>query len=172
MKRLAFLVLGGIALGIFGAVDASAQDLGYVDMERVLQDSRMGKAAQAELEKRFGDKRTPLQEEERAIRQLQQNVERDKPLMSQKQLEKKEAEIKQRIETFEKEFTAIQKQILQAQQEEGRKILPPARDAVHEVAKKKKLAIVFEASQAGLLYLDPAIDVTDSVIKAMDEKTK
>jgi len=161
-----------LACGLAGAValDASAQSIGIVNMERVLQDSEAGKQVQAALEQRFGEQQREFAGRERDIRQLQASLERDKPLMSKAQVEKKEQDIKTRIEAFEKDFQAIQKEVLEAQQTEGQKLLEPAREAVEKVAKDKKLGAVFEANRAGLMYLDDSADITDSVIKALDAR--
>jgi outer membrane protein len=149
MKRLTALLIACLGLTLTLGFEAVAQELGTVNMDRVLQESQLGQKAQAELEARFGDRRSPLQEEEIAIRQLQAALERDRPLMSTAQVEKKEQEIAERIQAFEKAFTELQKEVLAAQQEAGQEIIPPARDAITAVAKKKGLAAVFEASQMG-----------------------
>jgi outer membrane protein len=154
-----------------GAQTALAGEIGYVDMQRVLEESELGKAAQAALEERFGDDQQAFAREEAEIRQLQQTLERDRPLMSEAQLEKKETEIQERIKKFEQDFAQIQQQLMQAQQQEGTKILPAARDAVMSVAKKKEISAVFEANQAGLVYLDEDGDITADVIKAMNAQT-
>jgi len=168
MIRTAAPVLVAGLLTALLAFDAVAEGVAYVDMQRLLQDSQLGQAAQARLEERFSDKQQPFAEEEMEIRRLQQNLERDKPLMSRAQVEKKEQEIKTRIEKFEKEAGALQQELLKAQQEEGVKILEPARKAVVSVAQQRKLTVVFEPSQAGILYLDEKADITDAVIEAMN----
>lgn len=145
-----------------------ATEIGYVDMQRVLEESELGKAAQANLQERFGDEQQAFAQEEAGIRQLQQALERDRPLMSESQLEKKEQEIQGRIKQFEEDFAKIQQQLMQAQQQEGQKILQPARDAVISVAKKRKLGAVFEANQSGVVYLDDNGDITKAVIDAMN----
>lgn len=145
--------------------------IGYVDMQRVLEESELGKAAQSALEERFGDEQQTFAQEEAEIRQLQQSLERDRPLMSEAQVEKKEAEIQGRIKKFEEDFAKIQQQLMQAQQQEGSKILPSARDAVNSVAKARNLSAVFEANQTGLVYLDEDGDITEAVIKEMDANT-
>jgi outer membrane protein len=150
------------------ATPAIGTEIGYVDMQRVLEDSDLGKAAQANLEERFGDDQQKFASAEAEIVQLQQALERDRPLMSKDQVEKKEKEIQERIQTFEQEFAKIQRQLAQAQQQEGAKILQPARDAVITVAKKRKLGAVFEANQAGVVYLNEDGDITEEVIKAMN----
>jgi outer membrane protein len=171
MKRLTALLIACLGLTLTLGFEAVAQELGTVNMDRVLQESQLGQKAQAELEARFGDRRSPLQEEEIAIRQLQAALERDRPLMSTAQVEKKEQEIAERIQAFEKAFTELQKEVLAAQQEAGQEIIPPARDAINAVAKKNNLAAVFEASQMGVLFVNDRIDITAEVIEQMDANT-
>jgi outer membrane protein len=165
------VLVAGLLAVLFAAA-AAAEGIGYVDMQRVLQESRLGQAAQARLEERFGERQQPFAEEEMAIRRLQQNLERDKPLMSRAQVEKKEKEIAERIEKFEKDAGALQQELIKAQQEEGTKIIEPAREAVVTVAEKRKLSAVFEASQANILYLAKDADITEAVIEAMNRATK
>ena len=172
MKRLPVLAIAAGLLAALFTVGACAEGIGYVDMQRVLQESQLGQQAQARLEERFGDRQQPLAEEEMAIRRLQQNLERDKPLMSRSQVEKKEKEIKERIAKFEEEATALQKEVIKAQQEEGVKILEPARKAVVAVAEKRKLTAVFEASQSNILYINQDADITEAVVQAMNKATK
>ncbi|WP_462320034.1 OmpH/Skp family outer membrane protein [Halochromatium sp.] len=160
-----------LATSLILATSALASEIGYVDMQRVLEESALGQQAQANLQERFGEEQQAFAEEEAAIRQLQQKLERDKPLMSTAQVEKTEQEIQGRIEQFEQDFAKIQQQLVQAQQQEGQKILKPARDAVISVAKQRKIDAVFEANQAGVVYLDEDGDITEAVIKAMDANT-
>jgi len=159
-------------LGVLLPAGAIAEGIGYVDMERVLQQSALGQAAQARLEERFGERQRPFAEEEMAIRRLQQELERDKPLMSRAQVEKREQEIKERIAKFEEDAGALQEELLKAQQQEGVKILKPAREAVVAVAQERDLTAVLEPSQAGILYLAEDADITEAVIDAMDEATQ
>ena len=62
--------------------------------------------------------------------------------------------------------------MLQAQEEEGKKILEPARNAVVGIAEEKKLSAVIEANQAGLMYLSEDADITEAVIRRMDAQTQ
>ena len=169
-QKTAFYVLCLLCLPLLGLGGAQAADMGYVNMQRVLKESQLGVDAEARLQERFGPKTEPFAEEEMAIRQLQQTYERDKALMSEAQAEKKETEIRERIQAFEQDFSAVQRELAQAQQEEAQKILKPAGEAIQAIAEKKKLSAVFEASQSGILYLDPKTELTDEVIEMMNKK--
>ncbi len=165
---LALLVLITIPMSLA----AEPATIGYVDMQQVLDNSAMGQRAQAKLKKQFEPQGQELGSEEQAIRQLQQTLERDKPLMSKKQVEKKEADIQQRIEGFQKKAMEAQQALVKEQQKLGTAIIGPARKAVTEVAKKQKLSVVLERNQVGVLYLDEALNITESVIKVMDKANK
>lgn len=149
-----------------------AASLGYVDMQRVLEESTLGKKVQEQLRKDFEPRAQDLGKTEAEIRQLQEGLSRESALMSTEQVKKKEAEIKQRIESYQKAGGALQQELAKVQQEKGRQVMGPAQKAVDAVAKQKKLSMVVERNQAGILFLDPGLDVTADVIKHMDANAK
>ncbi len=167
IRRLSLLML---SLAV--PLAAPAADLGYVDMQRVLEESAVGKVVQEQLRKDFEPKAQTLGKEEQEIRKLQETLARDSALMSKDQVSKKEAEIKKRIEAYQKEAGATQQQLLKVQQEKGREIIGPAQKAVEAVAKQRKLSMVVERSLTGILYLDSGLDITGDVIKYMDANGK
>jgi outer membrane protein len=149
-----------------------AASLGYVDMQKVLEQSTLGKKVQEELRKEFEPRAQELGKTEAEIRQLQETLARDSALMSADQVKKKEAEIKQRIEAYQKAGGALQQEVAKVQQQKGREVMAPAQKAVDAVAKQNKLSMVVERSLTGILYLDPGLDITDDVIKHMDASAK
>jgi outer membrane protein len=149
-----------------------AASLGYVDMQKVLEQSTLGKKVQEELRKEFEPRAQELGKTEAEIRQLQETLARDSALMSADQVKKKEAEIKQRIEAYQKAGGALQQEVAKVQQQKGREVMAPAQKAVDAVAKQNKLPMVVERSLTGILYLDPGLDITDDVIKHMDASAK
>jgi len=164
-----FLLMLSLAVPLSAS---AAGDIGFVDMQRVLEQSAIGKKVQDQLRKDFEPKAETLNKEELEIRKLQETLKRDSALMSKDQVAKKESEIKKRVEAYQKEAGATQQQLLKVQQEKGREIIGPAQKAVDAVAKQKKLSMVVERSLAGILYLDKGLDITADVIKTMDAGAK
>ncbi|MGQ9830319.1 MAG: OmpH family outer membrane protein [Thermochromatium sp.] len=167
------LLLAALIATLSLPVQAFANEgIGFVDMQRVLEESQLGQRLQKQLRDEFEPRTKGFAEEERAIAQMQQALARDKPLMSNDQIAKKEQEIQARIADYQKKTLPIQQELLKAKQEKGREILKPAREALDAIAKKKGLGLVFERGIGGLLYVDEGLDITDEVIKQMDAKTK
>jgi outer membrane protein len=164
-----------LATGLIAAWASTATaEVGFVNMERVFAESPQGEVAQQRLQEEFGEEQRAFAAREREIRQMQARLERDKPLMSKAQLEKKENEIKTLIEQFESDFAAIQEQVAEIQQEEGEKLLEPAQQAIEAVAKEKGISAVFEINtfdpnRAGMLYFEQGseVDLTEAVIEQL-----
>ncbi len=168
MKALAFSLALGLAFAMPTAFAEEASTIGYVDMQRVLEESALGRRAKERLEEKYGPQRASFAQEEQAIRQMQQTLQRDRPLMSEEQIKKQEAEIQERIQGFQEKASATQEELLAEQQTISQEILGPALEAVDQIAKQQKVSAVFERSRAGLLYADDGIDLTDEVLTKLD----
>lgn len=168
-KRLCLVPLLGLALP-FAA--AQATDVGYIDMQVVVEKSKLGVRIQEKLRKEFEPKAKPIEEEEQALRQADASLAKEAALMSKDQLEKKEAELKKRFAAWEKVAAPLQQELVKAKQEGQREVLASAQKAADTVAKQKKLGMVVERSQGGIVFLDKSLDITDEVIKQMDASSK
>ena len=163
---LAFLLL-------LAPVWALASDaVGFLDMQKVLEDSKLGQRLQDQLRAEFEPRGQAMAEEEQAIRKLKQDLERDGPLMSAEQVKKTETEIEKRITAYQEKGNALQQEIQKVQQNKSREIIEPARKSIDAVAKKKKLGMVIEPGMSGLLYVDQTLDITVDVIEHLDANTK
>lgn len=171
MNRLFLFAALSLSLAV-PAQAANTASLGYVDMQKVLEESKLGKRLQEQLRKEFESRAKGLAEEEREIGKMQKDLARDKALMSNEQVGKKEKEIQSRIEAYQKKAMPVQQDLIKAQQEKGREIVGPARKAVNEVAKKKKLGMVVERGVSGLMYVDESLEITADVIKELNAATK
>lgn len=157
---------------VLPALAANPTSIGYVDMQQVLEQSKIGKRLKEQLRQQFEPRAKEFADEEQEIKTLQAAYERDKALMSTDQAAKKEQEIRARVEDYQKKTLPIQQELMKVQQEKGREILVPAHEAVNAVARKNKLGMVVERNLAGMLYIDDALEITADVIKEMDAKTK
>jgi outer membrane protein len=166
-------MLRTFTLVVLLALTASVQaadpvTIGYVDMSRVIAETRMGKEAQASLEKKYAEPQKELGEEEQAIRQLQQKTNRDAALMSQAELDKRAAELQGRVAQLQRQAIATQQELGKDKTRLGGEIIKAARGVISKLAEERKLTAVFELGSSGLLYIQDALNITDEVIKRVD----
>jgi outer membrane protein len=168
-KRLCLVSLLGFALPLTAA---QAIDVGYIDMQVVVEKSKLGAKVQEKLRKEFEARTKPIEEEEHNLRQADASLAKEAALMSKDQLEKKEADLKKRFAAWEKVAAPLQQELVKAKQEGQREVLVSAQKAADTVAKQKKIGMVVERNQGGIVFLDKSLDITDEVIKQMDASTK
>lgn len=171
VRLMAALVFG------FMPLYAAAAGVGFVDMEQVFQNSPQGRAAQERVGGQFADEQREFAGREQEIRQMQARLQRDAPLMSKAQLDKKQNEIKALVEQLEKDFAGVQEQVAKIQQEEAESLMEPAQKAIAAAAKEKGVSAVFEVrtfdpNRAGMLYFEEGseVDLTAAVVEQLNKQ--
>jgi len=170
MKQRLLFILPFLLLLMTPVQAAKPGKIGYVNMQEVIDKSKLGLQARETLKEKFGDKQQELGKEQQTIRQLQQTLDKDKALMGQKELDKKTAQIRERKKKFQQKLAELQKEVAQEENKLANRILKPSPAVIAAVAKDKQVSAVFERRQSGLLYIDEGLDLTAEVIKRLDAK--
>ncbi len=161
-----FCGLSLVALGF--ATVAAADRVGYIDLHRLVNESKMGQAAREDLRKMRQDRETILAGKLREINELKEYVQKegDKIPLEEKQ---------DKIEELKKLYKAYQRLLADAKEDistEDRQlvsiILTKANDVVRKVAKQENYSIILKDPDA-IGYLDPAVDITDLVLKELNK---
>jgi len=168
MKQRILFILPLLFLLVMPVQAAKPGKIGYVNMQEVINKSKPGRQAQEALEEKFGERRQKLAGEQQSIRQLQQTLDKDKTLMSQKELDKKTSEIRERKKKFKQKVAELQKEMAQEENKLANQILKPTPAIIAAVAKDRQVSAIFERRQSGLLYIDEGLDLTAEVIKRLD----
>jgi outer membrane protein len=170
MKRIVWALL--VAAWIFNVGSACAEDvrIGYVDVRKVMNESKSGQLARGEIEKIVKQRRESLAREDQELKNLQQSFEKDKLLMSESQRAAKQQEFDQKLKAFQQARTDAQREIEEKDREFTIKALPQIRDIIRDLAKEQKLTFVFEKNNAPVLYAPDGPDLTDKVIQRFNAK--
>ncbi len=165
-----------ISLTIFLAVlfvaVASAQEtkVGYIDLQKVIRDSKAGKAAKASFEKEFQQKKVIIESKKRNADSLREDFIKNAQVMSEsarkqkaEDIDKKEKDLLRTQEDFKEE---LQKKDFELTQ----KILRDIEGILKQIGDSGDYAIIIEKIEGGVVYSSKSADVTDLVIQAYDAK--
>ena len=165
------LLLVAAAVGPLGANQKSTV-IGVIDNDRVFAESTQGKAATEQIEANFSGWQTQITTVEGELSQMVNQRNQQAALMTSEALRQLDAEIEQKQvdlqrlrDDAQRQFTQIRNRILL---DLDSNLIP----AVQELAVELGYSVVFNRQTAGLLYFDPAVDITDAMIaklNAMDE---
>ena len=171
MKKLLISIAMTVLAAPAFAQNTAPQRLAVIDVQRVLNTSVAGKAAQDRLKKLQDDKMTKatkMQEDMKAL-DTEMNTKKlslseDKLADLQKQLADKQVALQRFGQDADKELgEARDKALLEL---EG-KIKP----VIDQIGKEMGVAAIFNKFESGLVYASDAIDITDTVIKRFNDAT-
>jgi len=176
MKRIVLTVAAALvaaavqAQGTTAAPAASAQSLkiGVINVERLVQESALGKEAFNRVKRLNDQKKEEGDKLQKEIRDLEQKLADqgsaladDKRETLQKTYQEKAIAFKRFQDDATRELDTAQKKELG---ELERRVFP----VINQVGKDKGYTMIFNKFQAGLLYADDAVDLTDEVLKVFN----
>ena len=143
----------------------------YVILARVAAEANEGKAAAERVRKFNDDKAAELNNKNKALQAAQDRLEKGGTVMSdaarsqlQTEIERQTRDLQRSQEDAQQDFQNFQQQV---QLDFNNKLNP----IVDKVAKAKGVHFVFSAQDAGLIWADPSLDLTNEVIKEFNTST-
>ena len=172
LLAMALLFFTGISCTTPGAVqeaDAADAKVGYINLNRLVRESEMGKRARADLVALRQKKEGEVERKGQTLKLLREEI---NTRGDQMEAEEK----KQKVELLQKVYKEYQRLVADAKEDIVREdrelvatILKEADDILKKVAKKNKYAIILKDPNA-IGYLDESVDITDEVLKELNKK--
>lgn len=150
------------------AAPAGASAVAAVDLRYVASRSKSGRTAFERLDELASRKQTELEARSRALLEERRKLEQDPSFLGgnvQGQLarafEKSRIALERFREDAEVEVTSLRRQI---EAEFAAKVTP----VIDSVARERGLQIVFDVERASIVWLAPAADISDEVVRRLD----
>jgi outer membrane protein len=166
------MVLSAPAFAQQPAVTAPAQPpaplrMAFLDLPRIAAESIEGKAASGRVQAVTQKKSAELQEKTKALQANQQKLQGGAVLndAARAQAQKEIDRLTVEIDRFQEDANAEVQEMQQQLQAEFQEKLRPIVDAM---IKELAIGLLFSASDAGAIYMDPSLDITPEVIKRFD----
>lgn len=167
-----FLLLPLIMLLNHAAMAADQPGIGYVDVRKVLLESKPGKKNKSEFEKMIKEKESALNKEEEKLKAMQESFQKDQLMMTDEQKKTRQKTFQEKAEAYQKMVRDAKQEISKKDNEYTSRALTEIRAIVADLAREMKLSLVLEASESGLLYADDKMNLTQKVMEKYDAKGK
>jgi len=160
----AFCTVGLISLGY----SQQPMRVGVVNSQDVLLKSQEGKRVTAQIEAKNKTLQEDLARIDERIRELETRLNTQSLTLSQEalnnlmsDLDKKRTERARFVEDSRREMNDLQARLFNKLQNELRPI-------IEEIGKEKNLDMIFDVGNSGIIYFNPAVDLTAEVIQKYD----
>ncbi len=164
MKRLiAPLLAGFLALTAFSA--QAEMRIGFVNGQRVINESPQAAKAKKKLEKEFEERDQELQKMAKQLQTLQESLEKNGVTMAETDRHNKEREFGDLNRDFQRKQREFREDLNLRQNEEMAAIYDRVNKVIKQIAEAEKYDLILQEA----VYVSPRIDVTEKVIKALAE---
>jgi outer membrane protein len=159
---LSILVAPGIA--------AAEAKIGYVDLQRALNESSAGKKAKEDFRAQVDRLESQLKGKKEELDRLKEELERKGMVMRDEERRKLETEFEQKRLDLKRRFEDSQAELQKKDQELTGKIIQDLQTIIKEIGDRDGYTLIMELGTSPVLYYKKSADITDQVLSAYNGK--
>ena len=153
-----------LALALAPAAASAEQKIGYVDLQRALNEVEEGKSAKALLKKDFDEKQRQLDVKKAEFDKAQAEFEKQAVVMSDQARRDRGQDLERRARDLQALFVNLQKDLAERAREATRGIFERMSVIVREIAEAEGFTMVLEKG-TGIVYAPESLDLTNDLIR-------
>lgn len=165
-------VVYALAVAMVLVTSASAQEIkiGYVDLQRALNDSEAGRKAKEEFKKQVDKLQVDLKRKKDELDGLKDRLEKKALVMKEDERREMEKDYQRKLRDFERDYKDSQGELQLKDNELTRDLLLELQGVIAEYGKNGSYTVILELSSSSVLYGDPKVDLTDQIIAAYNKR--
>ena len=160
-KLLALLI---VATSVSCVVSAQELKVGYVNTDKVFRDSNPAIAAQNKLQQEFSKREKDIVDLGNALKSEAEKFERDAMTLSESQRGTKQRQLMEQDRELQRKRQEFQEDVKNRKNEEFKLVLDKTNRVIKQMAETEKYDVLLQQ----VAYINPKLDVTDKVIKALN----
>jgi outer membrane protein len=153
------------------AAPVSTNKIGFIDLQRVLARSSSGVAAREQLEKEKGAMQREMDGKRQELEKLRDELEKKAALMTADARREKQDAFERKRRDFTRLADDYQKELEKKEQGLLQRVLQDISGVIEKFGKERGYFMIVERRGAGLLYAAAEADLTDDLIRAVDQET-
>jgi len=167
------ILCGVFALLVSGAMAYAAEmRIGYVDIQRALNESDAGKKAKVVMESQYQKFQTEIAQRRKELQDFQETLQKQGMMLSEKARKEKERDYQNKVKDFKRWGEDRQGELKQKEMELTKAALQGLGEVVKKLGEEGKFTLILEKNEAVILYASGAIDLTDRVIELFNSTSK
>lgn len=151
------------------AASASAEKIGFVDMQAVIAKSEAGSKAMEQLKNQFKGMKDNLDAQKKSLDSLREELQKQSMMLSQEAKLDKETQYKRKVRDFQDMGQNYQRKLQQAEQNLSKPIIEKLLAVIEDYGKKNGYSAIFDKQASGLVYLQDNVDLTNTIIAELNK---
>ena len=169
MKKL----FASVSAGLLVTISLSAGDsisLVAIDSISIMQNSKEGKEIGAQIQKDVEKFQSQVKKAQQELIDMQNDINKKSAVLNQEALQEKTETLVKQKKDSERTLADKEEALRNSIQKKQLALREKQLKIANEVSEKEKWGLVVDKNAPGVLFVSNAIDKTDCVLKAVDEK--
>ncbi len=159
---------GCLAINPVPASAAGVVKIGVFDLQRAINQSRKGQAAEKALRGKYERIQKELKRSEAELARMKKELESQGSMLSPEAKHEKEKTLQRKLRDFQDKYRDYTEEMKKVEYEKTQPIVDGILRSANAIGKEKGYTLILEVSKAGVIYAPDALDITESVIKRFD----
>ncbi|MBF0320488.1 MAG: OmpH family outer membrane protein [Nitrospirae bacterium] len=172
MKKISVLLVMAVVLMLATTVAAAQQNvkIGFVDIQRVINDSEPGKKAKESLEAYIKTHQAKIEEKEKAIDSMKADLDKKSAALSEDAKKKKQEEMQSMVRDLKRMAAEAQDEVRKKENDLTKDVFTDIRNIIRQIGKDDGYTAILDSGAS--LYALESSDITDKIIKKLNDLKK
>jgi outer membrane protein len=163
MKIVWWIVAGVLAANV--ALAQSTPKIGYVDLQRALNESEAGRKAKEEFKVQVDKLQAQLKKQKDEIESLKDQLDKKSLVMKEDERGGLEEEYRKKLRDFERNYKDSQADLQKKDNELTGVIIRELQEVIRAYGERENYTVILETSSNAMLYGAKSADLTDTIMQ-------
>ena len=160
-----------IVLATAASVQAQEQKIGFVDLQRALNESDSGKRAKEEFRGQLEKQQDALKRKKEELDRMKEQIEKKGAVLKEEERRNLEKDFQKKVRDFERDYKDTQAEMQAKDNEFTGKIITELQAVIQEVGREDGYTLILEAS-TNVLYGASSADLTERIISTYNSRKR
>jgi outer membrane protein len=161
--RIVWSIIAGVLFANVAVAEATPK-IGYVDLQRALNESDAGKKAKDEFKVQVDKLQATLKKQKDEIDALKDQLEKKAVVMKEEERGNMEDDYRRKLRDFERNYKDSQTDLQKKDNELTGGIIKELQEVIHDYGEHEGYTLILESTSSAVLYGAKDVDLTDEVI--------
>ncbi|MBM4278299.1 MAG: OmpH family outer membrane protein [Deltaproteobacteria bacterium] len=159
-----------IALGWLGSVSASSLKIGFVDIQKAVNECNAGKEAKKAIVKEMDKLQRQFADKQKELQTMKESLDKQAPMLNPDVRATKEKDFQNKVREFQRWQEDSQNEVNQKRMEMEQNISIGLMKIIQKLGEDEGYTVIMELRS--VLFATKTVDITDRVIKIYDTQKK
>lgn len=161
-----------VALGWFGPALANSLKIGFVDIQKAVNECNTGKEAKKAIVKEVEKFQRQFADKQKELQTMKESLDKQAPMLNPDVRATKEKDLQNKVREFQRWQEDTQNEVNQKRMEMERNIAIGLQKVIQKLGADEGYTFIMELNENIVLFASKGVDLTDRVIKLHDAPKK